>query len=101
MIRLLIQSVKADKFSDVIRTLEQYCAVDGVLVTSCCVAAGCAAVAKVYAALCRQTLEKKKRKKKKSPISLLGKLPSAKFEKKRKIGCNFIFSPPPGFLVEI
>lgn len=30
MIRLLIQSVKVDNFDDVIRPLEQHCAVDGV-----------------------------------------------------------------------
>lgn len=54
VIRLLIQSVKVGKSDDVIRTLEQYRAVDGVLVTSCCVAAIDGVVAKVYAAPCGQ-----------------------------------------------
>lgn len=62
MIRLLIQSVKVDKSDDVIRTLEQYCAVDAVLVTSCCVAADDGVVAKVYTAPCGQILKKKKKK---------------------------------------
>lgn len=61
MMRLFIQSVKVDKSGDVIRTLEQYRAVDGVLVTSCCVAAIDGVVAKVYAAPCGQILEKKKK----------------------------------------
>lgn len=91
VIRLLIQSVKVDKSDDVIRTLEQYRAVDGVLVTSCCAAAIDGVVAKVYAAPCGQILKKNN---KKSPISLLDELPSAKFEKKRKIGFNLIVFPP-------
>lgn len=59
----------------------------------CCVAADDGVVVKVYAAPCGQMLLKKKKRTKKSQISLLGELPSAKFEKKRKIGFNLIFSP--------
>lgn len=81
MIRLLIQSVKVDNFDDVIRPLEQHCAWSH------------AVVLQQDRRATAQVFNPRRGQKMKIEMSPLEKLLFAKFEKKRKIGLNFIFSP--------